>query len=73
MAAPALLCSVPGTRARQGQGEERVRDVPASCHKAFADLSRKISQEGEVAGSVQRLLCCARCSAWGRGCGCSDK
>lgn len=44
--APALVCSAPGTWARQGAGEERVRDVPASCHKAFADLSINISQKG---------------------------
>lgn len=52
--APALDCSMPGTWARQGLGDERVRAVPMPCHKAFADLSINICQQGRVPGSAGR-------------------
>lgn len=35
-----------------GVGEQRARDVPASCHKAFADLSINPARKGEVPGSL---------------------
>lgn len=36
-----------------GVGEQRARDVPASCHKAFADLSINPARKGEVPGSLR--------------------
>lgn len=42
---PSCSCLCPEHEARHGARWEWVRDVLASCHKAFADLSVNISQK----------------------------